>query len=174
MEFLDIVLSLLFVYALYKGIKNGFFIEFTSFVSLLLGIYVAIKFSYLLGILIENYTSWPPKYIQIIAFGLTFLIVIICVQLLGRILTKIADFTFLGWLNTLGGAVFSILKTVLILSVFFIIFQKMNFNGIIIKQEKLNNSLLYNPIMKTSEFIYPSLEKGYNAFKEKHLQIKRN
>jgi membrane protein required for colicin V production len=165
MSFLDIVLGALLVYALYKGIKNGLFVELASLISLVVGIFIAIKFSYLMRSLIESHVSWSPKYIEITAFGLTFLIVVVGIHLLAKVFTGIADFAYLGWLNKLGGAAFSILKTVLALSIVFNLFQKVNVNNMIVKEETLNNSVFYNPIQDVSKFIYPSLEEWYNAFK---------
>jgi len=44
MGFVDIILGGLLGYALYKGVKNGLFVEVASLVSLLAGIYFATKF----------------------------------------------------------------------------------------------------------------------------------
>jgi membrane protein required for colicin V production len=172
MSFLDIVVGALLVYALYKGLKNGLFVALASFVSLVVGIYVAIKFSYLVKTILENNVSWQPKYIEVVAFGLTFLIVVIGIHLLAKFFTGIADFAHLGWLNKIGGAVFSVLRSVLILSIVFNIFQKINLNNFLVKEETLNNSMFYNPVLDTSKFIYPRLEELYNEFKEKHAEKK--
>ena len=45
MSFFDIIIGGLLCYSLYKGIRNGLFVEMASFFSLILGIYIAIKFS---------------------------------------------------------------------------------------------------------------------------------
>jgi membrane protein required for colicin V production len=47
MATLDIILCV-FCYGLVKGVKNGFFVELASLVSMLVGIFIAIKFSYLM------------------------------------------------------------------------------------------------------------------------------
>ena len=166
MSFFDIVLGALLLYALYKGIKNGLFVELASLISLILGIYVAIKFSYLIKNTLTDSVSWSAKYIEVAAFALTFIIVVVGIHLLAKFFTGIADFAYLGWLNKLGGAAFSILKTILILSILFNIFQKMNINNFIVKQETLDKSMFYNPIQEVSKFIYPSLEKWYNDFRK--------
>ena len=166
MSFFDIVLGALLLYALYKGIKNGLFVELASLISLILGIYVAIKFSYLIKNTLTDSVSWSAKYIEVAAFALTFIIVVVGIHLLAKFFTGIADFAYLGWLNKLGGAAFSILKTILILSILFNIFQKININNFIVKQETLDKSMFYNPIQEVSKFIYPSLEKWYNDFRE--------
>ncbi len=167
MSFLDIIMGALLVYAMYNGLKKGLFVELASFVALFIGIFVAIKFSYIVRAMIENQVSWSPKYIEITAFGLTFLIVVAGIHLLAKTFTKIADFASIGWLNKLGGAGFSVLKTVLALSIVLSLFQKININNLLAKQETLDSSLFYNPIQEVSQFIYPSLNKWYDDVKAK-------
>ena len=165
MNFLDIVLGFLLLYAAYKGIKRGLFVELASLISLVVGVFVAIKFSYLLVSVISGYVLWSVKYIQITAFGLTFLLVIITIHTLAKVFTLIANFAYLGWINKLGGAVFSVLKTVLALSIIINLFQKININNILVKKESLDKSIFFNPIKDVSAFIYPSLNKLYNEVK---------
>lgn len=167
MGFLDIVLGSLLIYALYKGIKNGLFMELASLISLILGIYIAIKFSYMVRKVLAGHVSWSSKYIEIVAFGLTFIAVVLTVHILAKVFTGIMDFAFLGWINKLAGGFFSVVKTILLLSILFNLFQKVNVNNMIVKEETLGNSLFYYPILETSKFIYPPLETWYNDFKNK-------
>lgn len=171
MSFLDIILGSLLLYATYKGLKNGLFVEFASLISLVIGIFVAIKFSYLMRSFIESFVSWAPKMIEVISFGFTFLIVVFAIHALAKLFTSIADFAYLGWLNKLGGATFSVLKTVLMLSIVFNLFQKININNFIAKKETLDDSMFYNPIQEVSEFMYPSLNEWYNDIKTKSRKI---
>ncbi len=170
MSFFDIIVAALLVYSLYKGIKNGLFVEVASFISLLLGIYLAIKFSSLVAGMISKHVSWNPNNIQITAFILTFILVVIGVYFLAKILTGIADFAMLGWMNKLGGGFFRILKTILILSIFIALFEKINFNNTFAKKETLDKSIFYNPVKKVAAFVYPSIEKWYETFKEKQAE----
>lgn len=166
MSFLDIILGALLAYSLYKGIQNGLFVEIASFVSLLLGIYLAIKFSSFMKEIIMKHVSWNPNTIQVTAFLLTFIIVVAGVYLLAKFLTGIADFAYLGWINKLGGAFFRVLKTILILSIVIALFEKINYNNFIAKKETLDQSIFYNPVKKVAAFMYPSIEKWYDHFKE--------
>lgn len=170
MSFFDIIVAALLIYSLYKGIKNGLFVEVASFISLLLGIYLAIKFSSLMSSIISKHVSWNPNNIQITAFILTFILVVIGVYFLAKILTGIADFAMLGWMNKLGGGFFRILKTILILSIFIALFEKINFNNTFAKKETLDKSIFYNPVKKVAAFVYPSIEKWYETFKEKQAE----
>ncbi|MBF4466057.1 CvpA family protein [Flavobacterium sp. LC2016-12] len=170
MSFFDMIFGALLAFSLYKGFKNGLFVEVASFISLLLGIYIAIKFSSLMKEIIMKHVSWNPNTIQITAFILTFILVVIGVYFLAKILTGIADFAFLGLPNKLGGAFFRVLKTILIMSVFIALFEKINFNNTFAKKETLDKSIFYNPVKKVAAFVYPSIEKWYESFKEEHAK----
>ncbi|MFV8365450.1 CvpA family protein [Flavobacterium sp. XS1P27] len=167
MGFLDIILGVLLAFALYKGIRNGLFVELASLVSLLAGIYFAIKFSSFIKELLAGFVKWNPNTIQVVAFILTFLLVVIGISLLGKFLTGIADFAFLGWLNKIGGGFFRVLKTILIIGIVFKVFEKINYHNFLAKKETLDKSIFYNPIQKTAGFMYPSIENWYDNLKKK-------
>lgn len=167
MGLLDIILGVLLAFAFFKGLQNGLFIELASLVSLLAGIYFAVKFSSFMKEILSGIVKWNPNTIQVVAFILTFITVVVVVSLLGKFLTGIADFAFLGWLNKLGGGFFRVLKTILIISIVFAVFEKINYNHILAKKETLDNSLFYNPIQKTAGYMYPSLKEWCSSLKKK-------
>lgn len=167
MGFLDIILGVLLAFAFYKGIRNGLFIELASLVSLLAGIYFAVKFSSFMRDILVGFVKWNPNTIQVVAFILTFIAVVVVVTLLGKLLTGVADFAFLGWLNAIGGGFFRVLKTILIISIIFAVFEKINYKHYLAKKETLDNSLFYNPIQKIAGYMYPSLKEWYSSLKKK-------
>ncbi|WP_333807628.1 CvpA family protein [Flavobacterium sp.] len=167
MSFIDIVFAVLWGFAVYKGLKNGLFVEVASFVALILGIYLAIKFSNLVGAIFTGFVpSWNPKYIEITAFIITFIMVLIGIHLSAKILNKLADFAFLGWINKFAGVIFSLLKTILALSVVLFIFEKININNMLLSKETQENSIFYNPIQNISKAIYPTIEGWYEELKK--------
>lgn len=166
MSFIDIVFAVLLGFAVYKGLKNGFFIEVASFVTLILGIYLAITFSSLTGSIFSDiFPSWNSKYIEITTFIITFLLVVIGIHLSAKILTKLVNFAFLGWINKIAGVVFSVLKTILALSVVLFIFEKININNMLLSKETQEHSIFYNPIQNISKAIYPTIEDWYDSLK---------
>lgn len=167
MGILDIVLGGLLLYGFIRGIWNGFFVELASLVSILFGIYIAIKFSFLMNSFLGHLVSWNPKTIQITAFALTVIIVLIGVSLLAKFFTTLANFASLGCMNKVLGGFFGVLKTILILSIALNLFQKINKNNTFVEKETLEKSLFYNPVQKVSKIIYPSLEAWFEDLKEK-------
>ena len=166
MGLLDIILGVLLAFALYKGIRNGLFIELASLISLILGIYVAIKFSSFMKEILSGFVHWNPNTIQVVAFFLTFMLVVIGISIFAKIVTQVTDLAFLGWINKLGGGLFRVLKTVLIVSIVFTVFEKINYHNFLAKKETLDNSLFYNPIQKTAGYIFPSIKNWYQEFKK--------
>lgn len=159
MNFLDIILGLLLIWGLWKGLKNGLFVEIASIIALIAGIYGAIHFSYYAGDYLSQNMAWEERYINIAAFVVTFIIIVLVVQLLGRFLTKIADFAMLGILNKVAGALFGALKVAVILGALLVFFDRVNSSAGMIKDESLQNSVLYEPIKEIGAFVFDAVLK---------------
>ncbi|AUC16254.1 colicin V production protein [Tenacibaculum sp. SZ-18] len=160
MNVFDIIIASLLLFGFVRGLMKGLFVEVASLVALVAGVYGAIHFSYFLGDWLENSLDWSEQYVTLVAFAGTFVIIIVVIALLGKILTKIADFASLGILNKILGGVFGALKIGLILSVIFIFFGRMNDTIPFVKKESLNQSILYRPVKKIAPMIFPSIIKG--------------
>jgi membrane protein required for colicin V production len=166
MIFIDIVFAILLGFAVYKGFKNGFFVEVASFIGLLLGIYVALKFSNWMGAVFSDiFPTWHSKYITITAFILTFILVLIGIHLSAKVLTKVFNGAFLGGINKIAGIIFSVLKMILTLSVVLFIVEKININNLLIAKETQKNSVFYHPIQNSAKAIYPTIEVWYDGLK---------
>jgi membrane protein required for colicin V production len=152
---MDIVIGILLIIGLYQGVKNGLFVEIASIISFILGVFLAIKFSYLVKGFLEDFVNWNPQTIQITAFVLTLILVVIGVHFLAKIFTKIADFAFLGWVNKLAGAIFSVVKTSLLIGIVLNLVQKVNIDNQFISKEKQEKSVFYRPILDTTSFMMP-------------------
>lgn len=160
MNIFDIIIASLLLFGFVRGLMKGLFVEVASLVALVAGVYGAIHFSYFLGDWLESSLDWSEQYVTLVAFAGTFVIIIVVIALLGKILTKIADFASLGILNKILGGVFGALKIGLILSVVFIFFGRMNDTIPFVKKESLNQSILYKPVKKIAPMIFPSIIKG--------------
>ena len=166
MMLFDGIFCCILIFGLIKGIRNGLFVELASLISLFIGIYVAIKFSYVVRSAVGSVVSWSPKTVQVTAFILTLIVVVVAIHLLAKALTGMASFAFMGWLNTLGGGLFATIKIVLLLGVVLSLFQKVNINNMMISKETQDKSMLFNPILKTSEFLLPVLSDWFSDLKE--------
>ena len=159
MNIFDIIIAALLLFGFVRGLMKGLVVEVASLVALIGGVYGAIHFSYFASDLLKEYVSWEQEYISLVAFAITFVIIIVVIALLGKALTKLADFAALGILNKILGGVFGALKIGLILSVVFIFFGKMNDTIPFVEKETLEESILYSPVKKIAPTIFPSIIK---------------
>jgi membrane protein required for colicin V production len=158
---LDILLLCFLGFGVFNGLRKGLFVELASLVSLLLGIYIAIKFSGAVGHFFDGHLPEDPKTAAITAFIITFIAVVVGITLLAKVLTKIADFSGLGLLNRVLGGFFGLLRMVLMLSVLLTFFVKINFDNTFASKETLDKSMFFNPIVKVSNIIFPTLEEWF-------------
>jgi len=166
MGVLDIILAIPILWFAYKGFSKGLIIELATLLALLLGIYVAIKFSDLTESYLINNLDFHGKYTHIIAFSLTFIGVVLLVNLVGRLVSKIADMVMLGWLNKLAGVVFGVLKAAFILSILIYIVNRLDVKEHLITPELKQESKLYKPIEGLSLKVFPYLEEGGTAIRD--------
>jgi membrane protein required for colicin V production len=171
MNIFDIVIAALLIFGFVRGLMKGLFVEVASLAALIGGVYGAIHFSYFIGDFLKEAVSWSKEYISLAAFAATFIVIIITISILGKMLTKLADFAALGIINKILGGVFGALKIGLILSVVFILFGKMNNTIPFIKKETLNESILYVPVKKIAPTIFPSIIKNGDEIKIPDLTI---
>lgn len=138
---------------------KGLFVSLASLIALVAGIYIAIHFSHIVGDYLKQYVDWQENAIKLSAFAITFILVVIAISLLGRILTKIADYAALGILNKLLGAVFGLLKFAFIASVILMFVDAINDKITFIDQETKMESLLYEPVRKLAPTVLPTILK---------------
>ena len=99
MAIIDIIIGTLLLFGLIGGFSKGLFVEVASLVALVVGVYGAIHFSNFAAEFLENKFDLEQKYINSIAFAITFVIIVIAIALAGKALTKLANFAALGLLN---------------------------------------------------------------------------
>ncbi len=157
MNIIDIIITALLIFAFAKGFTKGLFVEVASLLALILGIYGAIHFSFLVSDILVDFVSWEENYISLASFAITFIIIVVAITISGKALTKIADFAALGLVNKILGGVFSLMKSLLILSILLFFFHKINTKIRLVKKDTLNSSILYNPVKEVVPTIFPTL-----------------
>ena len=166
MNYIDIVLALFLVYGLVKGFSKGLFVEVASLIALLAGIYGAIHFSYFIADWLKTKLDWQPNIIQVLAFALTFLIILFGVSLIGKLITKMINAAQLGFLNKIAGGLFGVAKIGLILSVVINMFGKLNDTIPFISKETLTQSVLYSPVKNFAPTVFPSILETVEKIKD--------
>ena len=172
MGFFDIGVGILLVWGLYKGLRNGLFVEIASLVALIVGIYGAIHFSYITADYLMDRLNWSENNIKITAFLITFFAIVVLVQFAGKFLTKIADFAMLGILNKIAGAIFGTLKVAVILGALLIFFERLTASFDFVDQETKENSIFYEPLKEIGALVFSLvLEEEKEEEEAKSMEI---
>lgn len=159
MNTVDIILAVILIFGAINGFLKGLFIEVTTLVGLVLGIYGAIHFSHFLGDFLKDSVTWEESMIQVVSFAGTFLIILIALVLLGKALTKIAETIALGFFNKIVGAIFGFLKYALILSIVLLVYDQISGSFPFVEKKKVKESVLYEPVKNLAPAIFPNLIK---------------
>ena len=156
MNILDILLAALLLFGLVRGLMKGLFVEVASLIALVAGVYGAIHFSNFAAEFLIQHVDWNEKTVNIVAFAITFVIIVLAISLAGKALTKLADFAALGFLNKFLGGVFGALKIGLILSVVLLVFNKLNDKIPFVDEQDLEASVLYEPVKSLAPMLFPN------------------
>lgn len=154
MGLLDILLGIPLAWGLWKGFKNGLFMEIASILALVAGIYGAIHFSYITGDYLSQQMDWNEQNMSLVAFIITLIIIIVVVHLAGKLLTKIANIAMLGLLNKLAGAIFGALKAAILLGALVIFFIRIDTQFNLLDKETKDQSVLYEPIKEIGALVF--------------------
>ena len=157
MSIIDIIIGALILYGIVKGLFKGLFVEVTSLLALVVGIYGAVHFSKYAAQILSNNFDWSQNTTSITAFAVTFVVIVLAISLAGKALTKLADFAALGLLNKLLGALFGGTKIALIISVLLLILSTLNQTIPFVSSDEIERSLLYSPVKSLAPMILPDL-----------------
>ena len=160
MNYIDIILCIPLVWGLYKGFTKGLIIEAATMVAFALGVWGGIHLSDFLANKISEWCSWQSKYLPIVSFALTFLLIVISVYFIAKLIQRMVDGMALSAINKIGGAVFGALKFAMVMSVIIFMIDAVEESYPMISFKTKEESLLYKPIGKIAPTLIPALNKS--------------
>ena len=155
MNYLDIIITVSLLYGLIKGFSNGLVKEVTSLSALFIGVYVALNFSEFLEPKFIDVLDGYQQFVPVLAFGILFLVSVLCIKSLGIVVDKLTKVLALGVFSKIFGGVFGFLKVVVIFS--FLLFVITDYK-LVDKQTK-EDSVLFGPLTDATRIITPQLKK---------------
>ena len=153
MNYIDIAIVGLVIFGAVKGFSKGFIIEAASLIALILGLIGALLFSSTVGTLLQSFIDAdriPPSGVL---FILTYIAIIIGINLLAKFFTRVLKMAALGGLNRLLGAVFGGLKFILILSAITLILDQFEFLFTFMEDDIIDESQFYEPVKSIGSIV---------------------
>jgi len=146
------------IWAGFRGFKKGLVIEVSTLIAFGLGIWGGIHFSdFIAGLLSDSIDS---KYVPLVSFGVTFILIVAAVFVLGKMLEKVVNLVQLKLVNKVTGAAFGVAKVVLIISVILVIINSFDQKANIVPKDLKESSLLYQPLSDVSLTVIPALKNS--------------
>ena len=171
MNWIDLIIVVLLILSVVSGFTNGLVKEVASLAGLILGVWGAIKFSSFTAEKLYDWFDMSGQYVGIIAFLVTFGVIVVAIHFVGILADKIIDAVALGFLNRILGMVFGFLKSVLILSVIFCVLNALDVRHPFLPKAKIEESKFYNPISDIAAAIFPVIGEG--NFKQSFDRFKK-
>lgn len=165
MIWIDIVLLIIILWFAFKGFSNGFILEITSFIAIVLASCGALKYKNFTIQLLQDYLKLEGSYVTFLSLVITFLVILLAVTFIGKLITQTIEIAQLGILNRILGLLFGTLKIGIILSLIVSVIDKINTKTEFINQETINNSYLYHSFNDFSKIIYQFSDEHFDEVK---------
>lgn len=157
MNKIDILLLVILGFGLVRGFMRGLIIEMASLLAIVVGIYGAIHFSFFTARLLGELMPSSQQTIEVVAFGITLIVLMLAVMFLAKVLTKMLKAAELGFLNRLAGALFGVLKAAVIVGSLFVFLERTFQTEKWLSPSALNESVLYEPVKSISAVVYANV-----------------
>ena len=138
----DIIILICFLPAIISGIMKGFIEQAIALVSLILGAWLAFKFSTVVSGWLQPYFEVSETVLNVISFAVIMVAVVLVLFVLSKILTGVTKLVMLGWLDRLLGLVFALLKAGLLVGIAIILFDTLNVKFEFVEEKVLDESVL--------------------------------
>lgn len=160
-SYLDLFLLIPIALAIWRGWKNGFVMEIFSALALFVGLYASVRLSDWMAGIMRNTMGIEGDHVPITSFVLVFVLVCIGIFFLGKLITKhVSNGGAERW-NQIGGAFFALTKTLLFLSIVFILFNIADSKYNVLSEQQKQKSYLYEPIYNFGLNIIPSMKESH-------------
>ena len=148
MNWIDIIIAIPIVLALIRGGRKGFVMEATSLVALFLGLYAGLNGSGYAAERLHKELKVSAEFLDITAFIVTFIAVVIIVHLIGKTVEKLVDMTALSGMDRVAGVVFAAARAILYWGVILILVRS-TVGTDWIPKDQIRDSVLW-PFLETS------------------------
>ena len=159
LNYIDYVILVILLLFLIQGYRKGIIISLASIAALVLGIYIAVHFSNYLDATLTEHLHPSRKWLPILSFSITFLLVVIAVLLVAKLTEKLVDVVGMGFFNHIGGAALGLVKGVILVSILLFIFRSFDPKGKWLTEKDQQGSFFYSKVAG----VFPKLMKTFGG-----------
>ncbi len=157
MNYIDIIILVIFAVFVFKSYKKGFTGEVFGILALLVSFALSIKLNPHISGYINKYMN-NEKLAVIVCFAGTFIIINILIRRVGISIKNFLQMIHLGWLDSIAGAAIGGVKAILICALLLLGLRLVPFAGV---GKAISKSQIAPQIEKVSGSFYSALKKGF-------------
>lgn len=123
---IDIIFAMLIVVAIFKGYRKGLIIAVFSIIAFVIGLAAALKLSATVAAYLQNSITISSKWLPFLSFAIVFTVVVLLVNIGGKLIERTFEMALLGWANRIGGILLFITLYIIIFSIFLFYAEKIH------------------------------------------------
>lgn len=170
MNYIDMFIGVLLIWAVFKGYTRGFIMQLTILIALALGVFAALKLSGFTARQLDSKFVMNSETLYLVAMAGTFIIAFIGVYFIGKLVEKAIESVNLSFLNRLSGVVLSLAKTAIILGVLLVFMNRLDQRMHFLPKYTREHSVFYKPLTQIALKIFPSLN-SYRDHRNRGEQV---
>ena len=117
MSITDIIILIILALGAYSGYKKGLILELIAIIAFILAIIGGFKLLHVGMEYVSKVYEGFGNFLPFVAFLVLFVLILIVVNMAGQVLKKIIDWTPLGVMDNIAGAIVGVAKWALLLSI---------------------------------------------------------
>jgi membrane protein required for colicin V production len=162
MNWLDVVVIVFLVITTFTGLSKGFIKTIIPLLGIILGVVLAGRFY---GSLADGLSTWlhSPSQANIAGFAIIFIVVVIISLIVASLLSKFLSLLYLGFVDTLGGAVLGFVIGGFVCGAILTLITKYNFPGM---EGTIHNSALASFFVAHFNMVLPFLPKEFDSARQ--------
>lgn len=157
MNYIDIIILAVIAIGAIRGFSKGLIIEIATLAALVLGVFITMRYSVYTEKILRDFFNASSSYTPYIALGVTFIVVVVGIYILGKLLTKLVDIISLGLVNKLLGTLLGAAKACLIICVLLLLVDALNDKFQVMNEKTVQGSLFYRPLLDFANKLYHTI-----------------
>ena len=164
---IDILFLILVLFAVFKGVRNGFIVGIFSIIAFIVGLAAALKLSASVATWLRASTEISGRWLPFLSFLLVFIGVVLLINIGARILKKAVEAVMLGIFDKIGGILLYLFLYTMIFSILLFYADKL----MIIGEESKSASRVYSYVQPVGPAVIGSIGTVVPFFQDMFAQL---
>jgi membrane protein required for colicin V production len=130
-----------------SGVKSGIISQLLSVAGIAIGVALAYNYGEEVGVLLKINSEFSV----VAGFAIIFIVSVVVAAIVAHFLSKVFSFAGLAWVNKLLGAIFAVIKGVVVLGLLYTAIYSLNEHLKVVEQESFNESISFNVVRKATQ-----------------------